>query len=334
LDQRELPHRESEVVCRTVEQAAEAISDMAVRGAPAIGCAAAFGMALAARDLPADPHQARQKLEAARDRLAATRPTAVNLFWALDRSLAAAERCLQESGSERVEARLIRLARDVLQQDLESCYAIGENGAELIGSGSVVMTHCNAGALATAGYGTALGVIRTAYARGSVAEVLSCETRPRQQGARLTCWELATEGLPVRLVADTAAGHLMQSGRVNCVVVGADRVARNGDVANKIGTYSLAVLARENEIPFFVAAPLSTVDRKCGTGADIVIEHRSGEEVTCCGGHRVAPQGVEAINPAFDVTPRRYVTALITEAGVARPVGESTIDALFDARRE
>jgi methylthioribose-1-phosphate isomerase len=330
LDQRELPQREVEIVCRNVREVAEAISDMAVRGAPAIGCTAGFGMALAAASLPADREAAKEKLTEARDLLASTRPTAVNLFWALDRAYRAAERALANGGDGDAAAAVEREARAILEEDLQSCHSIGENGAGLIEPESVLMTHCNAGALATAGYGTALGVVRSAFRRGLVTEVIACETRPRQQGARLTCWELAAEGVPVYLIADTAAGHMMRSGRVDGVVVGADRVARNGDVANKIGTYTLAVLAKENSIPFYVAAPLSTIDLGCPTGEQIVIEHRSPAEVTCPGGTRCAPASVEAINPAFDVTPHRYVTGLITEAGVASPVDEATIGALFE----
>jgi methylthioribose-1-phosphate isomerase len=247
----------------------------------------------------------------------------------LDRCLKRALAAVSAEGPQAVAAAVENEAVTIFEEDLQSCYAIGEHGAPFVPAQATVMTHCNAGALATAGYGTALGVVRAAWARGCVCEVLACETRPRQQGARLTTWELVQEGVKVRLLADTAAGHLMRTGLVDVIVVGADRIAANGDVANKIGTYALAVLAAENGIPFIVAAPLSTVDRTCAAGDDIEIEYRASDEVTGCGGARVAPPTVEGINPAFDVTPARFVKAVVTEAGVAHPPNAQTIGALF-----
>jgi len=326
IDQRCLPHQETSIVCESVEDVVYAISDMAVRGAPAIGCAAAFGMVLAARGFTGDAERDRDLLIKSKGQLEKTRPTAVNLFWALDRMEKACMRVLGH-GSEDAEKAVLQEAMKILEEDLTSCKVIGHHGASLIPDGTTIMTHCNAGALATAGYGTALGVIRSAFRQGKVKEILACETRPRQQGARLTAWELQKEGLPVKLISDTAAGHMLRIGRVQAVCVGADRIALNGDVANKIGTYSLAVAAKENEVPFFVAAPLSTIDIKCASGDDIVIEERAPEEVTHCHNVMIAPKGVEAENPAFDVTPARYIGGIITERGIAR----SPYNAVFES---
>ena len=330
LDQRALPTEEREVVCSTVEEAAEAISNMTVRGAPAIGCAAAFGLLLAGREsgFHKDP---RGVLEAAAARLEATRPTAVNLAWALARMLHKAEGV---TDPEELLAVLTREAQAILDEDLASCRAMGAHGLELVPQGSRIMTHCNAGALATAGYGTALGVVRAAWDAGRLERVYACETRPRQQGARLTVWELHRDGIPVTLLSDTATGHALKQGLVDLIVVGADRIAANGDVANKIGTYNLALLARHHGVPLYVAAPLSTLDLDTATGQDIVIEHRSAEEVTHCGGVRIAPEGVDVFNPAFDVTDADLVAAIVTERGVARTPYAESLRRLMDKGRD
>jgi len=314
IDQRTLPGEERDVVCRTVQEVCSAISNMTVRGAPAIGCAAAYGMVLAGREDGFDDAP-KDVLGRAAKELAATRPTAVNLFWAVDRMKALSD---QYPDPDALRVVLAREAQTILEEDLASCRAMGDAGAELIPEHAVIMTHCNAGALATAGYGTALGVVRSAWAQGKLDRVYACETRPRQQGARLTAWELVRDGIPVTLISDTAAGSVLASGRVSLVVVGADRIAANGDTANKIGTYNLAVLAKENDVPFYVAAPMSTVDLSLLDGSGIVIEERSREEVTFCGGGRIAPEEVDVYNPAFDVTPARYLSAIVTERGVIR----------------
>ena len=296
IDQRLLPGRLEFVEAATVDELCEAIRTLAVRGAPALGVAGAMGMALAAVN-GEDP-------EAAAARIVATRPTAVNLAWGVGRGL--------EADDPVAEA--VRLAAD----DVARNRRLGAHGAGLVPEGGRVLTHCNAGALACAGYGTALGVIRAAHETGRRPSVWVDETRPVLQGARLTAWELDRLGIPATLVADVMAASLMAAGDVDCVVVGADRIAANGDVANKVGTYGLAVLARHHGIPFYVAAPMSTVDPACPTGADIPIERRSGDEVTSIEGHRIAPAGVEAENRAFDVTPAELVTAIVTEEGVFR----------------
>ena len=312
IDQRRLPREEVFVTCRTYEEVAEAIRNMTIRGAPAIGVAAAMGVALGAA--------AGEDLEKVCETLAATRPTAVNLFWAIERMRAIA------NGDP---ARLIEEAKQIRIEDIAVCEAIGRNGASLVPDGKTVLTHCNAGALATAGYGTALGVIRSAISSGKKIDVLADETRPFLQGARLTAWELQHDGIPVKIITDNMAGHFLHSGRIGCVVVGADRIAANGDVANKIGTYSLAVLAKENAVPFYVAAPISTLDLKIASGAQIPIEQRAAEEVTHVFGVPVAPRNIEVENPAFDVTPSRYVTAIVTERGVARAPYEESLRALM-----
>jgi len=296
IDQRVLPERLEFVEPATVDELCEAIRTLAVRGAPALGVAGAMGMALAAVT-GEDP-------EGAAARIVATRPTAVNLAWGVTRGL--------EADDPVAEA--VRLAED----DVARNRRLGAHGAPLVPDGGRVLTHCNAGALACAGYGTALGVIRAAHEAGRRPSVWVGETRPVLQGARLTAWELDRLGIPATLVADVMAASLMASGEVDCVVVGADRIAANGDVANKVGTYGLAVLARHHGIPFYVAAPMSTVDPSCATGADIPIERRSGDEVTSIEGHRIAPAGVAAENRAFDVTPAELVTAIVTEEGLFR----------------
>jgi methylthioribose-1-phosphate isomerase len=316
LDQRRLPAEEVYVACRDYREVAEAIRTMVIRGAPAIGVAAAMGVALGVRQ--ADPSRLDEEFEEICRTLAATRPTAVNLFWAIERMRRVYEGARGGSFGA-VQATLLETALRMREEDIQVNRLIGWNGAELLASGMTVLTHCNAGALATAGYGTALGVIRAAVAAGKKIEVFADETRPFLQGARLTAWELMKDGIPVTIITDNMAGHFLKSGRIGCVIVGADRIAANGDVANKIGTYSLAVLARENQAPFYVAAPISTIDLSLASGDEIPIEERPAEEVTHVFGVRVAPEGVAVRNPAFDVTPNRYVTAIITERGVARP---------------
>jgi len=319
LDQRELPVREIERPYTRWEDVADAIRTLAVRGAPAIGVAAAFGVALAAResrattfaDLEAD-------LAVAIKGLAATRPTAVNLFWALDRMRRTVE-ALRGSSVDAVRTRLLAEAQAILDEDLAANRAIGEHGAGLVPERARVLTHCNAGALATAGFGTALGVIRAAHAKGKVALVWVDETRPVMQGSRLTAWECVREGIPHRLIADVAAGSLMARGEVDMVVTGADRIAANGDTANKIGTYSVAVLAKHHGVPFYVAAPFSTIDPSLPSGAAIPIEERDGAEVRRVGSQQTAPESSPVFNPAFDVTPASLIAAIITERGVFRP---------------
>jgi methylthioribose-1-phosphate isomerase len=328
LDQRKLPGQVEQVRVRSASEAARAIRDMVVRGAPAIGCAAAYGLALAARDATraADPERA---FSAATEELRASRPTAVNLHWALERLSRRRAALLAESAThERIADVLLEEAHAVLAEDLAACRAIGRNGAQLVPDGGGILTHCNAGGLATSGYGTALGVVRAALESGKKCAVYADETRPWLQGARLTAWELLQDGIPVTLLPDVAAASLLASGKVGCVVVGADRIARNGDTANKVGTYPLALAANAAGIPFFVAAPISTVDLRAATGRDIPIEERGAEEVTHLAGARVAAEGVRVFNPAFDVTPARLISAIVTERGVARPPYEQALAAL------
>jgi methylthioribose-1-phosphate isomerase len=327
LDQRLLPEREHYRVLCSGEEVARAIEEMAVRGAPAIGITAAMGVALELRGAPDDELEAR--LAKICERLRGTRPTAVNLAWALDRMRdALGPLFARRAPAAEIRAEAERGARRLHDLDLSTCRAIGEAGATLVPDAARVLTHCNAGGLATAGYGTALGVIRSAAARGRVARVLASETRPYLQGARLTTWELARDGIPVALITDSMSGLLMQRREIDLVVVGADRIARNGDVANKIGTYAHAVLARAHGIPFYVAAPMATIDLDTPTGREIPIEERSSEEVVTLAGRRIAPEGVPALHPAFDVTPAELVTAIVTERGIARPPYERTLAAL------
>ena len=304
LDQRLLPREEKWIECRTPSEVAEAIRTMVVRGAPAIGVAAAYGMAMAS------------DLDSAARELKAARPTAVNLAWAVDRMLRA--------NGDRAEAERIHT------EDVEANMRMGRYGAELLGARSTVLTHCNAGALATAGYGTALGVIRAAIEGGKRVAVFADETRPYLQGARLTAWELQQDGIDVTLITDNMSGHFFQQGKFDAVIVGADRIAANGDTANKIGTYTVAVLAHAHDVPFYIAAPLSTIDPDCPNGAAIPIEERSADEVTEIFGSRVAPIGVSVRHPAFDVTPARLITAIITDRGVLRPPYEEAIRTLFN----
>jgi methylthioribose-1-phosphate isomerase len=313
LDQRRLPERAEIVVVRSARETANAIREMVIRGAPAIGCAAAYGMALAAR--------AGEDLEAAGQMLLQARPTAVNLRWAVERLARVRPQTFEALKAE---------ADRVLAEDLAACRAIGRHGAALVPDGKGILTHCNAGGLATAGYGTALGVVRAALESGKKCAVFADETRPWLQGARLTAWELLQDGIPVTLLPDVAAASLLGSGRIGCVVVGADRIARNGDTANKVGTYPLALAAVAAAVPFFVAAPTSTIDLRAQRGSEIPIEQRPPLEVTHLAGARIAAEGVEVFNPAFDVTPARYISAIVTERGVARAPFEHSLPPLLE----
>ncbi len=329
LDQRKLPVVEEYVDCQTYHEVATAITQMVVRGAPAIGVAAAAGIALGVQQLgPEGDEEFDARFGAICTTMAQTRPTAVNLFWAIDRMRACAQQHSQASLAERQQA-LMDEAHHLLQEDIRINRRIGEHGLPLVPEHSTVLTHCNAGALATAGYGTALGVIRTAHFAGRQVQVFADETRPFLQGARLTTWELQRDQIPVTLITDGMAGYFMAQGRIDLIIVGADRIAANGDVANKIGTYSLAVLAKEHALPFYVAAPLSTIDRTIASGVEIPIEQRPGDEVRLIGTQRIAAADIEVENPAFDVTPARYVRGIITEVGVATPPNRDTIAALF-----
>ena len=321
IDQTRLPIEELYVTCRNYHEVADAIRTMVIRGAPAIGVAAAMGVALGVDQANAETLDS--VFEEICAELASTRPTAVNLFWGIERMkrLYAGIRHLP---FDDIRRHMITEAKTVREEDIAINQAIGRHGAPLVPDGKTVLTHCNAGALATAGYGTALGVIRAAIAAGKKIDVFADETRPFLQGARLTVWELQHDSIPTTLITDNMAGHFLHSGRIGCVIVGADRIAANGDVANKIGTYGVAVLAKENNVPFYVAAPISTLDLNIPDGTHIEIEERNGLEVTHVFGTQVAPAGTVVRNPAFDVTPNRYVTAIITERGVARaPFTES-----------
>jgi methylthioribose-1-phosphate isomerase len=319
IDQTRLPREQAYVTCRTYVEVADAIKTMVIRGAPAIGVAAAMGVALGVIE-GAD-------FDEVCDTLAATRPTAVNLFWAIER-MRVLHSSLDGAPREQKIERMIREAKQIRIEDIAICQAIGRNGVDLVPDGKTILTHCNAGALATAGYGTALGVIRAAISAGKKVDVFADETRPFLQGARLTAWELQQDGIDTTLITDNMAGHFLRSGRIGCVVVGADRIAANGDVANKIGTYSVAVLAKENGVPFYVAAPISTLDLTLTSGDQIPIEQRAASEVTEVFGVPVAPENICVQNPAFDVTPSRYVTAIITENGVARAPYEESLRTL------
>jgi methylthioribose-1-phosphate isomerase len=329
IDQTRLPFEEKYVTCRTYEEVAAAIRGMVIRGAPAIGVAAAMGVALGV--LRAGERQLDREMETICDALADTRPTAVNLFWAIERMKRLYASVRGQPAGE-IRRRLVEEALAVREEDMAINRAIGRNGAALVPDHKTVLTHCNAGALATAGYGTALGVVRAAIESGKQVDVFAGETRPLLQGARLTVWELQHDGIPVTLITDNMAGHFLKSGRIGCVVVGADRIAANGDVANKIGTYTAAVLAKENHVPFFVAAPISTLDLTLASGGQIPIEQRAASEVTHVFGTQVAPPGTAAENPAFDVTPSRYVGAIITERGVARAPYEESLRKLAAAK--
>jgi len=324
IDQRLLPGVEQYNTYRDVEGVAEAIRTMVIRGAPAIGCAAAFGVALGAHNAGGDGESVVREALLACDRLETTRPTAVNLFWAIGRMRSLIEKSRQKSAEE-IKKVLLDEAKAVHREDLELCRSIGRHGAELVPDEATILTHCNAGALATAGHGTALGVIRSAVEAGKKVRVLADETRPFLQGARLTSWELARDGIDVTVISDVAAASLMARGKVDLVVVGTDRVAANGDVANKIGTYGVALAAKANNVPFYVAAPWSTIDMETPSGREIPIEDRPAREVTHVFDQRVVPEGVPVLNPAFDVTPHSLVTALITDRGVVRAPYESEL---------
>ncbi len=331
IDQTKLPTEEIYVTCRTYQEVADAIVTMIVRGAPAIGVAAAMGVALGVKQSTAVDHAGlKREFEKICSDLAATRPTAVNLFWAIRRM----QRRFEEVASlpvPQIKDALVREARQMHVEDIAINETMGRNGAALMPSSGGVLTHCNAGALATAGYGTALGVIRAAVESGKQIHVFADETRPFLQGSRLTAWELMKDGIATTLISDNMAGAMMRLGKISAVIVGADRIAANGDVANKIGTYTVAVLAKEHGIPFYVAAPWSSVDLETPDGNAIPIEQRSAKEVTHLAGKQIAPDGVKVENPAFDVTPAKYVTAIITERGVARAPYNQALAALADA---
>jgi methylthioribose-1-phosphate isomerase len=334
LDQTQLPQREEYVDCREWQDVAAAITRMQVRGAPAIGISGAYGVALAAHNAAARATSDDAFFEALRQAaqgLSAARPTAVNLSWAVTQALDVANR-LRAGGASRdaIVRGLAELASRIHADDIAACRRIGNFGAALLPAGSRVLTHCNTGDLATGGYGTALGIIRSAWRDGKLEHAYAAETRPLLQGARLTAWELQRDQIPYTLITDGMAAHFMRQGSISAVIVGADRIARNGDVANKIGTYSLAVLARAHRLPFIVAAPLSTFDANAPTGAAIAIEQRSPAEVTGFGGVPTAAPGAAAANPAFDVTPAEYITAIVSDAGVARPPFESTLAELME----
>jgi methylthioribose-1-phosphate isomerase len=328
IDQTELPHKEVFLELHDYPEVADAIKKLRIRGAPDIGVAAAYGLALGAQALKASSKdEFLGKLRPVTKTLAASRPTAVNLFWALERMNKVAQ------GGEnvsRIKAALIAEAKDIEAENDKANRRLSELGAELIRDGFTILTHCNTGSLATAAYGTALGVIKMAKEQGKKVKVYATETRPLLQGARLTTWELLKENIPVTLITDSMAGYFMSQGAINCAIVGADRIAANGDVANKIGTYTLAVLATENGIPFYVAAPVSTIDFSLSSGADIPIEERNPDEVTHIQGIRIAPKGVKAANPAFDVTPHCYISAIITEKGVIREPYEEKLKKLTE----
>jgi methylthioribose-1-phosphate isomerase len=324
IDQTKLPAEETYVTCTTYEQVADAIRTMVVRGAPAIGVAAAMGIALGLKNSKAENvGELKQEFDQICDVLGKTRPTAVNLFWAIRRMREKFE-LLRVRPLPQIRKALIEEAQRMHAEDIAANQAMGRFGATLMPASGGVLTHCNAGALATCGYGTALGVIRAAIEQGKKIHVYADETRPFLQGSRLTAWELMKDGIPTTVISDNMAGAMMKQGKIGAVVVGADRIAANGDVANKIGTYTVAVLAKENAIPFYVAAPFSTVDLETPDGSKIPIEQRNPKEVTHIGGKQMVPEGVQVENPAFDVTPAKYVAAIITERGIARaPYGES-----------
>src|SRR5712675_3125650 len=324
IDQTKLPTEETYLTCKTHEEVADAIRNMVVRGAPAIGVAAALGIALGMKTSKAETvGELKRELDQISDNMGKTRPTAVNLFWAIRRMQEKFER-LRVRPVAQIKNELIEEAKRMHAEDIAANQAMGRHGATLMPSEGGVLTHCNAGALATAGYGTALGVIRAAVEQGKKIHVYADETRPFLQGSRLTAWELKKDGIPTTVISDNMAGAMMSQGKIGAIVVGADRIAANGDVANKIGTYTVAVLAKEHGIPFYVAAPMSTIDLATSDGTQIPIEERTAEEVTHIAGKQMVPDGVEIENPAFDVTPAKYVTAIITEKGIARaPYAES-----------
>jgi methylthioribose-1-phosphate isomerase len=329
IDQRKLPMQERYVVCKGYRSVIRAIKGLVIRGAPAIGVAAAMGVALGALKIRTNNReQFKEKLDSICREIVAARPTAVNLAWAVERMKRVAYENVHRN-VKGIKSRLVEEAQKMLDEDIAINQAIGRHGQKLLEDGSRVLTHCNAGALATGGYGTALGVARAAVEAGKQIEVFADETRPFLQGARLTAWELKESGIPVTVITDNSAGYFMQHGKVDAVIVGADRIAANGDVANKIGTYMVAVLAKTHKIPFYVAAPLSTIDASVKSGKEIPIEQRDKKEVTHFQGKRTVPQGVAAQNPAFDVTPHRYVSAIITERGIVDPPFKAKIRQLL-----
>lgn len=333
IDQRKLPSAEVYVHCKSANEVARAIKSMVIRGAPAIGVAAAMGIALGMEKSKATgTRQFATEFQKTCDVMAATRPTAVNLFWAIDRMKRTfSDGALAGESVAQLQARLRREAMAIHDEDVASCRAIGCHGAVLVPTGARILTHCNAGALATAGYGTALGVIRSAVEAGKAVHVLADETRPFLQGSRLTAWELTKDGIDTTVITDSMSGALMRDGQIDLVVVGADRIAANGDTANKIGTYTVAVLAKEHGLPFYVAAPWSSIDLSMPDGSNIPIEERDAKEVTHVGANRLAPVGAAVRNPAFDVTPHRYITAIVTDRGVFHP---PFIKTLADGRSE
>ncbi len=327
IDQTKLPTEETYVTCKTYEEVADAIRTMIVRGAPAIGVSAAMGIALGLRDSKARDHaELKQDLDRISDVLAATRPTAVNLFWAIRRMKKKFD-AVSPQPIANIQQTLIAEAQKMLVEDIATNQAMGKHGAVLLPASGSILTHCNAGALCACGYGTALGVIRAAVASGKKLHVFADETRPLLQGSRLTAWELMKDGIPTTVISDNMAGAIMRQGKIAAVIVGADRIAANGDVANKIGTYTVAVLAKEHGIPFYVAAPFSTVDLNTPDGSQIPIEQRSSQEVTRMAGKQIAPDGVLVENPAFDVTPHQYVSAIVTERGIVREPYAQTLSA-------
>ncbi len=331
IDQRKLPTEEVYVNCQTYQQVADVIRQMVVRGAPAIGVAAAMGIALGAKNSTASSvSDLKRDFDQICDVIGQTRPTAVNLFWAIKRMQQKFE-TLRVRPVEQIKRALIEEAKRMHAEDIAINQAMGKHGAALMPASGGVLTHCNAGALATAGYGTALGVIRAAVEAGKKIQVYADETRPFLQGARLTAWELVKDGIPTTVISDNMSGAMMRQAKIGAVIVGADRIAANGDVANKIGTYTVAVLAKEHDIPFYVAAPISTVDLETPDGSKIPIEQRSPAEVTHFAGKLITPEGVGVENPAFDVTPAKYVTAIVTERGIARAPYEQTLTALAKA---
>lgn len=328
LDQKKLPHEETYIHYSDPELVAQAIETMIVRGAGAIGVTAGYGLALAALSLQHEAlYSARKKFNDWCVRFSKTRPTAVNLFWAIDRMKKISD--ANQGDVTSWAQTLFAESEKIRNEDLQACKAMGENGNALIPQNANILTHCNAGALAFAGWGTALGVIRSAASSGKNIHVYVDETRPFLQGARLTAWELLKEKIPATLITDNMAGYFMSLKKVDCIIVGADRIARNGDVANKIGTYSLAILAKEHGIPFYVAAPYSTFDLQCASGENIPIEERSSSEVTQIGNQNLAPIGMKASHPAFDVTPNRYIAAIVTERGILRAPFEKNIQKMF-----
>jgi methylthioribose-1-phosphate isomerase len=333
VDQRKLPATEVYVHCKSANEVAKAIKTMVIRGAPAIGVAAAMGLALGvSKSKATGTRQCAAEFQKSCDVMAATRPTAVNLFWAIERMKRAfSAGALAGESVDQLRTRLRLEAERIHDEDVASCRAIGTHGATLVPSEARILTHCNAGALATAGYGTALGVIRGAIAAGKRVRVLADETRPFLQGARLTAWELVRDGIDTTVITDSMAGALMRDGEIDLVVVGADRIAANGDTANKIGTYTVAVLAKEHGIPFYVAAPWSTIDFATADGATIPIEERHAKEVTHVGSSRMTPDGAGVRNPAFDVTPHRYITAIVSERGIFHPPFLKTLRDADDA---